>query len=51
MTEVDHSEGDEMSPQEVNILPVKANQQVAKLVYPGKRPLSHETVFIHLFVE
>ena len=51
MAQIDHSKGDEMATQEKHILAVKPDQQSAKLVYPGKRALTGETVFVDLWVK
>ena len=51
MAQIDHSESDEMTAQEKHILAVKADQQSAKLVNPGKRSLTGEPLLIDLGIK
>ncbi len=51
MAQINHSIGDEMAAQEKDSLAVKADQQRAEHVNPGKRAFTGETVLVDLRVE
>jgi hypothetical protein len=51
VTQIDERVDNEMSAHEVSCLAVKANQQCAKLINPGKRPLAGKAQFVDFSVE
>jgi hypothetical protein len=51
MTQVNHSERDMVSAQEVGVFPVKADEQGTKLIDPGETAFIGKTAFVDLGIE